>query len=108
MAYNESLATRVRAMLARKKNFSERKMFGGIAFMLGGKMCCGVLKDELVARIGPDAYEHALQQSAVRPMDFTGRPMKGYVYVGLRVLRTADQLRKWVDQSVAFTATLNS
>ncbi len=82
MAYDEKLAGRVRLLLKGRKGISEKRMFGGLAFMLGDRMCCGVLKEDFVARIGPEAYESALDEPHVRPMDFTGRPIKGYVYVG--------------------------
>ena len=106
MAYDEKLANRIRASLARRKGFSERKMFGGIAFMLDGKMCCGVLNDQLVARVGPEAYAPALREPHVRPMDFTGRPMKGYVYVGAKALNGDAKLRTWIARTVDFARTL--
>ena len=85
MAYDEKLAQRIRPLLNRKRGVSERKMFGGIAFMLDGKMCCGVLNSDLVARLGADDCAAALRTPHVRPMDFTGRPLKGFLYVGQRV-----------------------
>ncbi len=106
MAYDEKLAARIRALLACREGFSERKMFGGIAFMIGGKMCCGVLDGNLVARIGADEYTRALAEPHVRPMDFTGRPMKGYVYVGCEGLGDDGGLRAWVERAAAFTASL--
>lgn len=106
MAYDEKLAQRVRSLIVGNKGFSEKKMFGGIAFLLSGKMCCGVLKDDLVVRIGLEDYEHALNKPHVRPMDFTGRPMKGYVYVGPGAIRTARSLRAWLDKSIGFVTSL--
>ncbi|MDH5536847.1 MAG: TfoX/Sxy family protein [Betaproteobacteria bacterium] len=106
MAYDEALATRVRCLLKTRKQISEKRMFGGLAFMLGDKMCCGVLKDDFVARIGTAAYEAALAEPHVRPMDFTGRPLKGYVYVGPQATRSDSSLKAWVDRSVAFTSSL--
>jgi TfoX/Sxy family transcriptional regulator of competence genes len=106
LAYDEKLVQRVRSRLAIQKGFSEKKMFGGIAFMLEGRMCCGVLGDRLVARIGLRDYDEALAQPHVRAMDFTGRPMKGYVYVEPTALRSARSLESWLQRCVAFVATL--
>ena len=92
MAYDEKLAQRVRALVGARKGFSEKKMFGGVAFLIDGKMCCGVLKDDLVARISVEDYEDALSKPHVRPMDFTGRPMRGYVYVEPAALRSTRSL----------------
>ena len=81
MAYDESLAHRVRKMLAPVGDITERKMFGGLAFMLGGNMCCCVDQSNLVVRTGPDRYEDSLERPHVRVFDFTGKPMRGFVYV---------------------------
>ena len=106
MAYDEKLAGRVRLLLKARKKISEKRMFGGLAFMLRDKMCCGVLNQDFVARIGPNAYESALEAPHVRPMDFTGRPLKGYVYVGPRATSSDRVLKTWVDRSVEFTSSL--
>jgi len=106
MAYDEDLAQRVRSLIAEKKGFSEKKMFGGIAFLLSGKMCCGVLKDDLVVRISLGDYERALNRLHVRPMDLTGRPMKGYAYVGSDAIRSARSLQAWLDKSIGFVTSL--
>ena len=106
MAYDDKLASRIRTVLASRKGFSEKKMFGGIAFMMNGKMCCGVQDGDLVARIGADEYARALAEPHVRPMDFTGRPMKGYVYVGRGVTRNDRGLQAWVERAIAFTTSL--
>ena len=106
MAYNEKLAARVRKALARRKGVSERKMFGGIAFMVGGNMCCGVIQDDLMVRVGPEAYERALALPGARPMDFTGRPMKGMVYVGQAGHRTDAALASWVKRGADYAASL--
>ncbi len=82
MAYDEALADRVRHVLGRQTGLTEKKMFGGITFMLRGNMCCGVTKDDLVVRVGAEQYEKVLAESHARPMDFTGRSLKGLVYVG--------------------------
>ena len=73
MAYNEDLAHRVREALADRNGVTEKKMFGGLSFMMGGNMACGILKDDLVVRVGPDSHEKALANRHARPMDFTGR-----------------------------------
>ncbi len=81
VAYNEVLAERVRTELSGREGISERKMFGGISLMLGGKMCVGVIGDDLMVRVGPDSYEEALAAPHTREMDFTGRSLRGFVYV---------------------------
>ena len=106
MAYDEKLASRVRKLLKNETNSDEKKMFGGIAFMLNGSMCCGVIQNLLVARVGPDNYESALREPHTRPMDFTGRPMKGYVYVEPAGYESDEVLRKWLGKSVEFVSTL--
>jgi len=79
MAYDQALATRARNLVAGRKGVTEKAMFGGLAFLLDGKMFCGVLGNELLARVGPDAHDVAMEKPHVRIMDFTGRPMRGYV-----------------------------
>ncbi len=106
MAYNEILADRVRKILSGHKGLTEKKMFGGISFMLNGHMCCGVLKDDLVIRVGPMYYEKALAEPHIHPMDFTGRPMKGFLFVGTGGYHTDESLSKWVRQAVDFAASL--
>lgn len=96
MAYNEDLADRVRAVLPATDTVTERQMFGGLAFMLGGHMFCGVIKDTLMVRLGPGGADRALDQPHVRPMDFTGRPMKGMVFVEPEGLH-GTALQNWVD-----------
>jgi catechol 2,3-dioxygenase-like lactoylglutathione lyase family enzyme len=81
MAYDERLAARVRALLASRADVSERKMFGGLTFMVGGNMCCGVNGDELIVRLDPGHEDDALARPHVRPMDFTGRRMRGFITV---------------------------
>ena len=76
MAYNERLADRMREVLADHKDITEKKMFGGLSFILGGNMCCGIVGDDLVVRVGPDSHEEALAKPDARPMDFTGRSLK--------------------------------
>jgi len=106
MAYDEVLAERVRRALAGRNDLSEKKMFGGVAFMLHGNMSCGVEKDQLMVRVGPERYEEALAQPHARPMDFTGRPMRGMVYVTPEGCRTDEALKRWVEQGLNFAASL--
>lgn len=106
MAYDEVLADRVRSRLSERPDFSERKMFGGLCFMLGGHMCCGVVDRELMVRVGPDAYEDALAQPHARHMDFTGRPLNGMVYVGVEGIAARADLDEWVARAVAFAGSL--
>jgi TfoX/Sxy family transcriptional regulator of competence genes len=106
MAYDETLADRIRAVLAERDDVSERKMFGGIAFMAGGHMCCGVGGEDLMVRLGEDGADAALDEPGARPMDFTGRPMKGYAFVDPAGTATDAALRDWVTRTLAFVATL--
>ncbi len=106
MAYDEGLVERIRVALADRADVSERKMFGGLSFMLRGNMCCGVDKTSLMVRVGPDAYDEALAQPGARLMDFTGRPMKGMVFVGLEGYESDDGLRGWVERGVEYALSL--
>ena len=108
MAYDDKLADRVRQAVGPRTDVTEKKMFGGVAFLLDGRMFCGIAKDELMVRVGPERFESALSEAHVRPMDFTGRPMKGYVFVEPGGTRTGKAIKKWVDQGAAFVATLDS
>jgi TfoX/Sxy family transcriptional regulator of competence genes len=105
VAYDEDLADRVREVLPHGEEVTERRMFGGLAFMLGGHMFCGIVKDALMARLGPDAADRALDQPYVRAMDFTGRPMKGMVFIDPDGLQ-GDALRQWVDATVGYARGL--
>ena len=106
MAYNEELASRIRAALAHREGMTERKMFGGIAFMLNGNMCCGVVGEDLTARVGAEGHEDALALPHARPMDFTGRSMKGFVFVGFAGTQEEERLKEWVGRGVGFAQTL--
>ena len=106
MPHNEALAERVRAVLKGQRGLEERKMFGGVCFLLRGNMCCGVANDDLVARVGPDYQPKALARAHVRPMDFTGKPLKGFVYVGEPGLRTKKSLEAWVGHCLDFAREL--
>lgn len=106
MAADARLTQRVRTALARRRGVSEKRMFGGVAFMLNGNMCVGILEDRLMVRVGADAYATALRRPHARPMDFTGRPLTGFVYVLPPGIKTAAQLKRWVDAGVDFAKTL--
>ncbi|TMH52176.1 MAG: TfoX/Sxy family protein [Betaproteobacteria bacterium] len=106
MAYDEKLADRVRSALARHRRITEKKMFGGLAFMLKGRMCCGVLNDDLVVRVGPEHYAAALTRPYARPMDFTGRPISGFVYVAAGGVRGDAALAKWLRQAADHASSL--
>jgi TfoX/Sxy family transcriptional regulator of competence genes len=108
MAYDEALAERIRQVLAGEPDVTERKMFGGIAFMVGGNMACGVIKDDLMVRVGPDAHDAAVAEPHVRPMDFAHRPMQGYVYVDPDGVRSAEDLARWVRAGVVLAVSLTS
>jgi TfoX/Sxy family transcriptional regulator of competence genes len=96
MAYNEKLAQRIREELVGARNVEEKKMMGGLTFMVNKKMCVGILNDDLMARIDPLIYEHALLQKGCREMDFTGRPMKGFVFVSPEGTNGKKDLAYWV------------
>ena len=106
MAYDEALATRVRKAFGRSKGVTEKKMFGGLCFLVNGNMCCGVAKNELMVRVGPDAYEECLQQKHAREMNFTGKPLKGMVFVRRQGLRSDDELKTWIQRGKKFAKTL--
>lgn len=109
MAYSEALAGRIRGVLERSAHVSEiveKKMFGGIAFMLAGNMCVGVIGDELMVRCGPDAYDTLLAGPHTREFDFTGRPMRGWLVIEPAGVKTKRQLQTWVARGEAFAASL--
>ena len=106
MAYDEQLADRVRAVLATWRGVSEKRMFGGLTFLIDGHTCCGIVGDELMVCVGPLAYVTALAKRRAREMDFTGRPLRGYVCVAREGLRTDQAVRSWVEWGVTFTQSL--
>jgi TfoX/Sxy family transcriptional regulator of competence genes len=108
MAYDEALADRIREVLSARSDVTERKMFGGIAFMVAGNMACGVLGEDLIVRLGEEEAGDALGEEGVRPFDFTGRPMKTTVYVSPE--RTSDdaELAEWVEAGADYAALLPS
>jgi TfoX/Sxy family transcriptional regulator of competence genes len=106
VSYDENLAARIRGVLATRTDVVEKKMFGGLCFMVGGAMCCGLTKTDFMVRVGPDRYDDALAQPHVRPMDFTGRPLVGMVYVAPEGIRSAAALAKWVGRGATFVSSL--
>jgi TfoX/Sxy family transcriptional regulator of competence genes len=106
MAFNENLAMDIRAVLAGQDGITEKKMFGGLSFLLNGNMACGVIQDELIVRVGPDGTDEALGQLHTRAFDFTGRPMKGWVVVEAGGYTSEADLKKWVRRGVNFAASL--
>ena len=106
MPYDEMLVERVRGVLKGKRNVMERKMFGGLTFMLQGNMCCGVAGDRLMVRVGAEKYDEALAQKHAQLMDFTGRPMKGMVFVEPAGLASTKDLKGWVQRGVDFALSL--
>ena len=108
MAYEEQLAERIRDVIGVREAVSERKMFGGIAFMVAGNMACGVLGEDLIVRLCEEDGEKALAEEGVRPFDFTGKPMKNIVYVSPERTADDDALSEWVETGADFAASLPS
>jgi TfoX/Sxy family transcriptional regulator of competence genes len=106
MAYDEELASRVQAALGDLPGLEEKKMFGGVGFMVRGNMACGVHADNLIVRVGPEGYEAALTRPHARPFDLTGRPMKGWVYVAPPGCATESDLERWIMEGVDFASSL--
>jgi len=102
MAYSEKLADRIRERLADLPNIEEKKMMGGLTFMYNGKMCVGIIKDELMCRIDPDFHEQAVEKTGCRTMDFTKRPMKGYVLVDDSGMKTKKDFEYWIRLALDF------
>src|SRR4051812_25587406 len=103
MAYNEKLADRTREIISHThKNVEEKKMFGGLCFMVNDKMCIGVEKERLMVRIDPARYDEVMEKEGCKPMDFTGKIMKGFVFVVEDVLKTKKQLEYWVAHALEF------
>ena len=102
MAYDETVANRVRQALGKRSDFEEKRMFGGLTFMVRGYMCCGVVGSELMVRVGHEGYAEALAAPHAREMDFTGRPLKGMVYVGSDGFKSEKPLDGWVARGLAF------
>jgi TfoX/Sxy family transcriptional regulator of competence genes len=102
MAFNENINDRIREAIADMPNVEEKHMFGGTCFMLNGKMCVGVVQDDMMCRIGPEAYEQALERKGCREMIFTGKPMKGYVFVSEEGMKSKKDFDYWIDLCIQF------
>ena len=109
MAYDEKLADRIRELIAETHtNIEEKKMFGGLCFMVNDKMCVGVEKERLMLRIDPSKYEAVLEKEGCKPMDFTGKVMKGFVFVDTAALRTKKQLQYWINLALEYNEIARS
>ncbi len=106
MAYDEGVAGRLRAIFAGRPDVTEKKMFGGVAYMMAGNMCCGVIDTLLMARVGPEQYAAALRRPFAREMDFSGRPMQGFIYVDPQGFASEADLRAWIALCERFVETL--
>ena len=106
MAYDEALSARIRSAFDSDQSVTEKKMFGGVAFMVSGNMACGIVSNELMVRVGPDNCEDALSRPHARPMDFTGRPTRGMVYVDRPGFESDQDLAAWVESGASFARSL--
>ncbi len=106
MAYDEGLAQRIREQLQNRGDVEEKKMFGGLCFMVSNHMCCGIVGDKLMARVGPANYKSHLSKKYAEEMNFTGKPMKGMVYVTPEGISKDSELREWIDICIGFVASL--
>ena len=102
MPYNETLANRIREQLVDLPNIEEKEMMGGIAFMYNEKMCVGVIKDEMMCRIDPEKYEMAVEKHGCRPMDFTGKPMKGWIMIEETGMANQQDFEYWIRLALEF------
>jgi TfoX/Sxy family transcriptional regulator of competence genes len=108
MAFNETLAERIRQALAHKKGVTEKKLFGCFCLLLHGNVCVGVWKQALLVRVGADEYADALKEPYVREFDITGRPLTGWVVVEPAGIQTDEQLTEWIQRAVAFVSKLRA
>jgi hypothetical protein len=106
MPFDATLATRVRKILGRRANFSGKRLFGGVGFLLSGNLCAAVWKEWLILRLGPDQAEAALREPFVKEFDVTGRPMRGWAMVDPGGLEGDDDVRRWCDAAIRFVKTL--
>ncbi len=108
MAYNEQLANRIRKQLADQPNIKEKSMMGGLTFMVNDKMCIGIIKDEMMCRIAPEMQDTVLEKTGCRIMDFTGRPMKGYVMVDDTGMKSQKEFDYWINLCLEFNSKAKS
>ncbi len=106
MAYDQQLAGRIRPLVGKKKTVTEKKMFGGVGWLVNGNMAVGIWKESLVVRVGPDAYAACLEEPHVAEFDITGRPMRGWVLIAPDAFATKRDLQRWLDLGLSFAATL--
>ena len=106
MAFDETLAKQVRKHFDGRRDFVEKHMFGGVCFMIRGRMCCGIIDSSLMVRLDPDVADRVADQPYVRPMDFTGKPMRGYLFVDPEGIATPKALKSWVDRCVTHIETM--
>ena len=106
MAFDEGLAERIREVFQNRSDVVEKKMFGGLCFMVSGNMCCGIVKDTLMTRVGPEQYEACLKKTHASEMNFTGRPMKGMIYVSPEGVESDKELQWWINACLKFVNTL--
>ncbi|MGB5846074.1 MAG: TfoX/Sxy family protein [Anaerolineales bacterium] len=106
MAFDEELAARIQDELAGQPGLVAKKMFGGVGYMVQGNMACGVHKDMLIVRVGPDAYDESMQYPHTRPFDMTGRAMKGWIMVEPAGFASESELKEWVQAGLDFALTL--
>jgi hypothetical protein len=106
MAFDEGLAERLRDVLSDQADLDEKKMFGGLAFMLNGNLACGVIGDEMIVRVGPDGYDTAIAKPNTRVFDFSGKPMKGWIVVAPEGVESDEELAVWARQGVDFATAL--
>ena len=105
MVYDEKLADRMRKILKNYRTVKEKKMFGGLTFMLKDKMFCGIVKNDLMVRVGKDRNDEALAKPYARAMDFTGKPMAGFIFVSPKGVRTEKSLAQWIKMGIGFVSS---
>jgi TfoX/Sxy family transcriptional regulator of competence genes len=106
MAYDKGLAQRVREMLEEETGYEEKKMFGGLCFMFFGHMVCGIIREDLIVRVGPNSYEETLKLPHTKKFDLTGKPLKGWVMVLAEAIDDDDDLNRWLQRAVSFVRNL--
>ena len=106
MTYDKTLAQRMLVVLDLQPGLVIKNMFGGVAFMLQGNLACGVLKDEMIVRVGPQRHQQALSQPYTRPFDFSGHPMNGWIMVTPEGCKSDDEIQAWVQQGIDFALSL--
>jgi TfoX/Sxy family transcriptional regulator of competence genes len=106
MVYDKNLANRIRKVIQTYRDVTEKEMFGGISFLINRKMCCGVIKENLLLRLGPRDYEILVKKPNFRPMDFTGRPLRGFIFVNQKGCETSAQLAKLVKLSADYVMSI--